>query len=138
MRAADLTSRSNADSKPKRCPKQMATTAVCGRRQPPRLLMDVPLETRRARCSTCTLCTLCTLYKAGSELLSVSMHRTKQTGSVASAITGSHSLWDRIVYHTTVNRRGELSSWPEATATTVDPFLEFLGVLAILGFTRLN
>jgi len=131
----DLTSHCNADDKPKSCPQPMATTAICGRREPPSLLQNLPLETRRACRSKCVLYTLC---KAGSELLSIQMHRTKQTGSVASAITGSHSVWARTVYHTTVRMRDELSSWTAATATTVDQFLEFLSVLGILGFTRLN
>jgi len=41
LRAVDLTPRSNADSKSKTHRQQMATNAVCGKREPPRLLLDV-------------------------------------------------------------------------------------------------
>jgi len=60
-------------------------------------------------------------HNAGFELLCISMHRTKQSGSVASAITGSHYVWDHIVYRKRVSMRGELSRRTAAAATTVDP-----------------
>jgi len=75
-------------------------------------------------------------HKAGFELLRISMHRTKQPGSVASAITGSHYVSDHIVYRKRVSMRGELSR-TAAASTTVDQFLEFLSVPGILGFTML-